>query len=97
MWVGGLLIVILGLILYKHIVLVLASPFMSPLAQKVEEHLTGNYTKYSGTGVAVNPDDSNIQFYYSPKSCRLPDEILPNPLPKNQIVHMLVHCMDSDP
>lgn len=38
---GGLLIVAIGLILYKHIVLVLSAPFMSPLSEKVENHLLG--------------------------------------------------------
>jgi len=41
-WIGGFLIVILGLILYKHLVMVLVSPFMSPLSEKVERHLNGN-------------------------------------------------------
>ncbi len=41
-WVGGFLIVVLGLILYKHLVMVLVSPFMSPLSERVERHLSGN-------------------------------------------------------
>ena len=39
---------LVGFILFKHLVIACVSPFMTPLAQKVEEHLTGNYTKYSG-------------------------------------------------
>jgi CysZ protein len=38
---GGLLVAALGFILYKTLVMILAGPFMSPLAEKVEDHLTG--------------------------------------------------------
>ena len=38
---GGLLTGILGLLIYKYVILILVSPFMTPLSQKVEEHLTG--------------------------------------------------------
>ncbi|WP_034042235.1 EI24 domain-containing protein [Wocania ichthyoenteri] len=39
---GGLLIIALGLILYKHIIMALSAPFMSPVSEKIEAHLTGN-------------------------------------------------------
>jgi CysZ protein len=39
---GGILIVVLGFILYKHIVLALSAPFMSPVSEKIEAHLLGN-------------------------------------------------------
>ncbi len=38
---SGLLIAAIGLILYKNLVMLLAGPFMSPLSEKVEKHLTG--------------------------------------------------------
>ena len=38
---GGLFIVILGLILYKHIIMALSAPFMSPVSEKIEIHLVG--------------------------------------------------------
>jgi len=38
---GGAIIVILGFILYKHIVMALSAPFMSPVSEKIEAHLTG--------------------------------------------------------
>ncbi|WP_075341309.1 EI24 domain-containing protein [Tenacibaculum agarivorans] len=38
---SGIAIFALGLMLYKHIVLALASPFMSPVSLKIEEHLYG--------------------------------------------------------
>jgi CysZ protein len=47
-WVLNIMLGLIGLILFKHLVIACVSPFMTPLAQKVEEHLTGNYTKYAG-------------------------------------------------
>ncbi len=40
-YIGGLVILVLGLILYKHIVMALSAPFMSPVSEKVEVHLLG--------------------------------------------------------
>ncbi len=36
--VSGLLIVIIGLLLYKHLVLAFSAPFMSPVSEKIEAH-----------------------------------------------------------
>jgi len=47
-WVINILFGLVGFILFKHLVIACVSPFMTPLAQKVEENLTGNYTKYAG-------------------------------------------------
>ncbi len=47
-WIGLALMAIFGLIIYKHIILVVVSPFMSPLSQKVEERLTGIHTPNKG-------------------------------------------------
>lgn len=38
---GGLFIGALGLILFKNLVIALASPFMSPLSERIEKELTG--------------------------------------------------------
>jgi CysZ protein len=38
----GLIIVAFGLILYKHIVMALSAPFMSPVSEKIERHFLGN-------------------------------------------------------
>ena len=38
---SGLLTGVLGLLIYKYVILIIVSPFMTPLSQKVEEHLTG--------------------------------------------------------
>lgn len=40
--IGGLFIIILGLILYKHVIMALSAPFMSPVSEKIESHLTSN-------------------------------------------------------
>ena len=41
-FVGGLVVLIIGLILYKHIILALSAPFMSPVSEKIEAHINGN-------------------------------------------------------
>jgi len=40
--VGAIIIVVIGFILYKHIVMALSAPFMSPVSEKIETHLTEN-------------------------------------------------------
>lgn len=39
--ISGLIIIVIGLILYKHIIMALSAPFMSPVSEKIEAHLTG--------------------------------------------------------
>ncbi|CAL2065201.1 EI24 domain-containing protein [Tenacibaculum sp. 190524A05c] len=41
-FLSGVAIVAVGFILYKHIVLALSSPFMSPVSLKIEQHFYGN-------------------------------------------------------
>lgn len=38
---GGLIIVALGFLLFKHIIMALSAPFMGPISKKIEDHLTG--------------------------------------------------------
>ena len=40
-FVGAIAILAIGLILYKHIIMALSAPFMSPVSEKIEAHLTG--------------------------------------------------------
>ena len=40
-FIGGIIILIIGLILYKHIIMALSAPFMSPVSEKIETYLTG--------------------------------------------------------
>ncbi|OEK06169.1 coproporphyrinogen III oxidase [Flavivirga aquatica] len=41
---GGLIIIVIGIILYKHIIMALSAPFMSPVSEKIEAYLTTNTT-----------------------------------------------------
>ena len=41
---GSLLIIAIGLILYKHIIMALSAPFMSPVSEKIEAHFSVNAT-----------------------------------------------------
>ena len=47
-WLGGILLGLVGLIFYKHLVMVLVSPFMSPLSQKIEESIRNTPRPYAG-------------------------------------------------
>ncbi|ULC59816.1 EI24 domain-containing protein [Flaviramulus sp. BrNp1-15] len=40
--IAGLIIIVIGLILFKHIIMALSAPFMSPVSEKIEAHLTGS-------------------------------------------------------
>ncbi len=41
-FIGGLIVLVIGLILFKHIIMALSAPFMSPVSEKIETHFTGN-------------------------------------------------------
>ncbi|MFY0629217.1 MAG: EI24 domain-containing protein [Flavobacteriaceae bacterium] len=38
---GGIIVIALGLLLFKHIIMALSAPFMGPISKKIEDHLTG--------------------------------------------------------
>ena len=42
--IGGIMLFAIGLIFYKHIIMALSAPFMSPVSEKIETHLTGTQT-----------------------------------------------------
>lgn len=42
---GGAIIVVIGFLLFKHIVLALSAPFMGSVSKKIEEHLVGYEVK----------------------------------------------------
>ena len=44
-FIGGISVLLIGIMLYKHILMALSAPFMTPLSEKVEKHLTGNVRK----------------------------------------------------
>lgn len=41
-FIGSLIIIVIGLILFKHIIMALSAPFLSPVSEKIEVHFTGN-------------------------------------------------------
>ena len=41
-FVGGIFVLVMGLILYKHIVLAFSAPFMSPVSEKIEIYINGS-------------------------------------------------------
>lgn len=41
-FVGAIIIIFLGLILYKHIIMAFSAPFMSPVSEKIEAHFYGD-------------------------------------------------------
>jgi|TARA_R110002051_G_scaffold4229_2_gene22643 CysZ protein len=46
---GGILIIAIGLILYKHIIMALSAPFMSPVSEKIEAHFKGGIHTHRNT------------------------------------------------
>ncbi|MFT5102528.1 MAG: CysZ protein [Candidatus Latescibacterota bacterium] len=38
---GALMIIAIGFVLYKHIIMALSAPFMSPVSEKIEAHILG--------------------------------------------------------
>ncbi len=46
---GGVLIIVIGLVLYKHIIMALSAPFMSPVSEKIELHLLGAKHQHRNT------------------------------------------------
>ncbi|MEM8909148.1 MAG: EI24 domain-containing protein, partial [Bacteroidota bacterium] len=65
MWIGVLLIVVLGLVLYKHLVMILAAPFMSPLSERIERHLLGQPSRYQGFRITRALKDLGRGLYIS--------------------------------
>lgn len=46
---GALMVLAVGLILYKHVVMALSAPFMSPVSEKIEEAFTGRKSIHRNT------------------------------------------------
>jgi len=51
--IGGMMIVALGLIVYKHIIMALSAPFMSPVSEKIEAHITGVKHEHRNTSFSA--------------------------------------------
>lgn len=41
--IGGSFVLVIGFLLYKHVVMALSSPFMSPVSEKIEHHINRNF------------------------------------------------------
>ena len=48
-FLSGVLIVTIGLVLYKHIVMALSAPFMSPVSEKIENYMVGENHQHRNT------------------------------------------------
>lgn len=48
-FMGAIIILVIGFILYKHIVLALSAPFMSVVSEKIESHLMGTQAPLSSS------------------------------------------------
>lgn len=61
-FIFAVIILGIGLILYKHIIMALSAPFMSPVSEKIETHLAGNihhhritsFTEQLWRGIRIN-------------------------------------------
>ena len=62
-FIGGLIVIVIGLILFKHIIMALSAPFMSPVSEKIEAHFTGQtahshrdttFTQQLWRGIRIN-------------------------------------------
>lgn len=71
--IGGALVVVVGLILYKHIVMALSAPFMSPVSEKIEAHLLGVTHEHRNTsfsaqlwrGIRINGRNLMMELFFT--------------------------------
>ena len=59
--IGGLLVLAIGLVMYKHVVMALAGPFMSPVSEKIEAHIKGEFHKEEGIKAFANSLSRSIK------------------------------------
>ena len=52
-FIGALIIIALGLMLYRHIIMALSAPFMSPVSEKIERYLYGTGHNHRNTSNAA--------------------------------------------
>jgi len=72
-FIGALVIIAIGLILYKHIVMALSAPFMSPVSEKIEKHLLGEHHQHRETtnaqqlwrGVRINVRNLGMELLFT--------------------------------
>ena len=71
--IGGLLVVGVGFILYKHIVMALSAPFMSPVSEKIEAHMLGEIHQHRNTsfmaqlwrGIRINVRNLFMELFFT--------------------------------
>lgn len=44
-FIGGLIVLAFGIVIFKHTLMAIVSPFMSPISEKIEQHLLGTVHK----------------------------------------------------
>ncbi len=49
-FIGGLVVLAFGIVIFKHVLMAVVAPFMSPISEKIELHFIGNVSK-KGTGI----------------------------------------------
>ena len=72
--IGGLFIIAIGLILYKHIVMALSAPFMSPVSEIIEAHFLGtthkthrntSFTQQLWRGIKINLRNLGLELFWT--------------------------------
>ncbi|AXG69114.1 putative sulfate transport protein CysZ [Kordia sp. SMS9] len=48
-FIGGLIVLAFGIVIFKHALMIIVAPFMSPISEKIERHIYG-IVKKPGTG-----------------------------------------------
>ncbi|MFD0994057.1 EI24 domain-containing protein [Tenacibaculum geojense] len=73
-FISGILIIAIGLVLYKHIVMAFSAPFMSPVSEKIEAYLTGTenhqyrkttFTEQLVRGIRINIRNLGKELLYT--------------------------------
>ena len=71
--IGGIMVIVIGFILYKHIVMALSAPFMSPVSEKIEAHLLGKKYEHRDTsfgaqlwrGIRINGRNLMMELFFT--------------------------------
>lgn len=71
--IGGILVVAVGFILYKHIVMALSAPFMGPVSERIEAHILGVKHQHRDTsfmaqlwrGIRINVRNLLMELFFT--------------------------------
>ena len=70
-WLGGIIVVVIGIVIFKHVVQAFSSPFMGPVSEKIEEYLTGkelesnNFMILLLRGIKINVRNLFLELLYT--------------------------------